>query len=113
MASESLLETWCPMTDQPTCLSPCRLAGQAATRTMQEVPVSAVLSATPKGAAQSESSCACLCAGLRGMAATKDLASGETLVSLPVSAALVVTPKARSALPSSFCSGEFFSKKPW
>ncbi|CAL5224402.1 g7084 [Coccomyxa viridis] len=52
-------------------------------------------------------------AGLRGMAATRDLDSGAALVSLPVSAALVVTPKARSALPSSFCSGEFFSKKPW
>ena len=47
------------------------------------------------------------------MAATKDLASGETLVSLPVSAALVVAPKARCTLPSSFCSGEFFSQKPW
>ena len=63
--------------------------------------------------AQSGTSHACVRAGLRGMAATRDLDSGEALVSLPVSAALVVTPKARSALPSSFCSGEFFSKKPW
>lgn len=47
------------------------------------------------------------------MAATRDLASGETLVSLPVSAALVVAPKARCTLPVSFCSADFFSRKPW
>ena len=57
--------------------------------------------------------CVALHAGLRGMAATRAVASGETLVSLPVSAALVVAPKARCALPSSFCSAKFFSGKPW
>ncbi|BDA48434.1 probable actin-histidine N-methyltransferase [Coccomyxa sp. Obi] len=52
-------------------------------------------------------------AGLRGMAATADIAGGDVLVSLPVTAALVVSPKERSQLPASFCSGAFYSKKPW
>ncbi len=52
-------------------------------------------------------------AGLRGMAATRDLTKEETLVSLPVSAALVVAPKERCRLPSSFCSAGFYLKKPW
>ncbi|KAK9917592.1 hypothetical protein WJX75_006163 [Coccomyxa subellipsoidea] len=52
-------------------------------------------------------------AGLRGMAAADNIASGEVLVSLPVTAALVVSPKERSQLPASFCSTAFYSKKPW
>ena len=47
------------------------------------------------------------------MAATRDIAGGETLVSLPVSTALVVTPKERCKLPAAFCSRELFSGKPW
>ena len=50
---------------------------------------------------------------MRGMAATQDLAKEEILVSLPMSAAVVVAPKERCRLPSSFCSAEFYSKKPW